>query len=269
MKPQKKCIFCGKTGLSQEHFWSDWLGKFLPTPSSNESTEHLSTFTQIDKLVEPPKIKTRQGSTYTKKIRVVCVDCNNGWMSEIENATKPILEKLTVSQIHIVEPKDLKKLCKWIALKVMVAEHNQREDAVTPFEDRNKFKNNLEIPNNFRIWIAKCGVNGWEGAYWRSSSTVSFSTELPQTGLARNVHFVTFGVGDLLVQTIHTSHQELNLEVNYSNSEGIYSIYPESNNSISWPPAKSLTAQEANNLVQYPDLVLKSRLRGWKSFPKD
>jgi len=33
----------------------------------------------------------RRGHREKKKLRVVCEKCNNGWMSEIENDSKPIL----------------------------------------------------------------------------------------------------------------------------------------------------------------------------------
>jgi len=30
VKPHGRCIFCGGTGLSKEHIWSDWLSGLIP-----------------------------------------------------------------------------------------------------------------------------------------------------------------------------------------------------------------------------------------------
>jgi hypothetical protein len=30
-KPRKRCIFCGKTGMSKEHIWGKWLKDYVRT----------------------------------------------------------------------------------------------------------------------------------------------------------------------------------------------------------------------------------------------
>ena len=43
-KPQKRCIFCGATGMSREHIWGDWLKKHVvaTTMPKHSSSVHVA-----------------------------------------------------------------------------------------------------------------------------------------------------------------------------------------------------------------------------------
>jgi hypothetical protein len=90
-------------------------------------------------------------------------------------------------------------LAQWIALKVMVAEHNRPEDSVTPQDVLAKFRATLDIPPNFRIWIARCGRGGWETGYVRHAATIGTSPIVMPHHRFKTIHSVAFGIGDLFV----------------------------------------------------------------------
>jgi hypothetical protein len=86
-KPQKRCIFCGAAGMSREHIWGNWLKKYVAaTMPKHSSSVHV---------VNPPgesdffKVWTRSGDPLRSNVRVVCVNCNNTWLSGIQDAAKP------------------------------------------------------------------------------------------------------------------------------------------------------------------------------------
>ena len=60
-KPPGKCIFCGASNLSKEHFWSEWASPLLPNYPINQHVEQLFTFTQVTRLKEAPKTRTKPG----------------------------------------------------------------------------------------------------------------------------------------------------------------------------------------------------------------
>jgi hypothetical protein len=266
IKPPGICVFCEQKGLTKEHIWPVWSSQYLK-PTTNSYIEDLTLRTGLSSTVNSKSVKEKPGTTFTKKIRVVCRKCNNGWMSDLETDTKPILSKLIATQNHVLEKQEIEQLIKWITLKVLVLEHSQRKDAVTPFFERKAFKESFRMPSNFRIWIAKCGVSGWEGTFWRDASTVSTNEELPATGIDKNIHSITFGFGDLLVHVIHTSLKDLKIDLDVSVPDCIYSLYPYSS-PISWPPSKSLSSDEAHRLTKSLPTYLKSRIKGWKSVSK-
>jgi hypothetical protein len=98
-------------------------------------------------------MRTRQGSTFTKKIRVVCQSCNNGWMSRLENATKPILLKLVQGEPTVLDREQQTLLAQWIALKVKITEWNRPLEAFIPKEDRRAFMDNRIIPPYLEMWV--------------------------------------------------------------------------------------------------------------------
>lgn len=202
-KPPGKCIFCERGNLSKEHFWPEWATALLPKYPDNRHVEQLFTVTEKTRLVRPPEVKSRQGHSWTKKIRAVCRSCNSGWMSVLENAAKPILTPLIATQPHRLTVDAMRILAQWIGLKIMVGERNHPEDSVTPLEDRAKFRSTLEIPQNFRIWIAKCGAGGWETGYLRHAATIGTSPIVMPHHRFKNIHSVAFGIGDLFVFALH------------------------------------------------------------------
>ena len=77
----KRCFFCGAEGpLTQEHVLPDWL-------------RHLGfKGTGVRELVQDSDVPIiQQGGAFSKTLKIVCADCNNVWMSAMEDDAKPVL----------------------------------------------------------------------------------------------------------------------------------------------------------------------------------
>jgi hypothetical protein len=220
----------------------------LPNYPNRQNVEKVFTFTEVIKLISPPKVRSRQGHIWTKKIRVVCKSCNNGWMSALENAVIPIITPLISTVPHTLTASSIDILSKWIALKVMVAEHNQPEDAVTPTENRARFKAMLEIPPDFKIWIAKCGVGVWQSAYMRHTATLSLTPDFMPHHKSKNTQSITFGIGDLLIHVFHSTVTDLGYDCSFEPKGVVIPIFPILG-SINWPPIRSLSVTEAHYIA--------------------
>ena len=125
---QRRCIFCGEGNLSKEHFWPEWAASLLPSYLINQHEERSFTISNKT-IMNPPKIRTKSGNAWTKKIRVVCETCNNGWMSQLEASAKPLLTPLIAGRPCIISESTAQIIAKWITLKVLVAENNIEGDA--------------------------------------------------------------------------------------------------------------------------------------------
>jgi hypothetical protein len=248
-----KCIFCEHGNLSKEHFWPEWASALLPRYPYNQHVEQLFTF-ENTKLLRPPDVRSRQGHSWTKKIRAVCGPCNNGWMSVLESSAKPILTPLIATQPHSLTTDNMRILAQWIVLKIMIGERNHQELSVTPIEDRVKFRLTREIPPNFRIWIAKCEAGGWETGYFRHAATIGKSPIVTPQHRFKNIHSVAFGIGDLFVFVLHTTVAGV-LNSNPSQSEAVIPLFP-IDVSCNWPPPRSLSVREANDIAHTLDRAL-------------
>ncbi len=261
-----RCIFCGGLNVTKEHIWSRWIASFLPATRNDERTEVMSTFVRMTEPVGRPKVTNRCGSTFTKTVRVVCAGCNNGWMNQLETLVAPILKPMMTSQPHTIHATALLTLVQWLTMKFMVAEHSQRSEAVTQASDRIDFMRRRKIPINMRIWIARCGVDGWGAAYVRHAATVSVDATPPATP-AKNIHSITFGAGDLLVYASDTSVENLSVDWNVSHPGRVLLAFPNPSLSIEWPPAESLSSEQALTLSESLTNYLRKTARGWKPYP--
>jgi hypothetical protein len=95
-REQKKgiCVFCGGTPLSKEDVWPTWIGVDLgKAPVLLEATSRNAAD-------EPHTvIRIRPGMSYTARRRRVCEDCNNGWMSRLEDQAAPLLKRMFAESI--------------------------------------------------------------------------------------------------------------------------------------------------------------------------
>lgn len=88
---KNQCLFCQKTSLTKEHVFPKWLREHYP----NETVINEFTSTKKQWITQP----------FDHQAKVVCKDCNEGWMSELEVKFRPIfnemiaLEKLELSDL--------------------------------------------------------------------------------------------------------------------------------------------------------------------------
>ena len=76
-KPEvRKCLFCGATADSQEHVFAEWLTKRMRARNQKFQAAVFNGETGLKTYgwTTPGKYRTKQ----------VCDDCNNGWMSQLE-----------------------------------------------------------------------------------------------------------------------------------------------------------------------------------------
>jgi hypothetical protein len=87
----KLCIFCGQPGGNKEHIVGKWLLQDLGLYSMKTKMGfgNQQETGGMDEIMEPQPL----GSFVTDAI---CANCNNGWMSRLENKAKKLLTPLLV-----------------------------------------------------------------------------------------------------------------------------------------------------------------------------
>jgi len=164
LKPAGRCIYCGSGNLSKAHIWPAWLKQVLPT-FSNTHENVVGEFRTFTSAVPgpAPSVEIRQGATFSRKLRIVCQDCNSGWCGNIEHQAKPVLAPLIAGQPAEISPTDQQKLALWFALVIVLLDRIDLRMAAIPQEDRSYIKTNLSPPPRWQMWIVKYdGVAGDE-----------------------------------------------------------------------------------------------------------
>lgn len=189
--------------MSKEHFWPEWLAPHLSPTAVNA---HISEL-HVGEGKQPVRLKKRmerQGTVNTKKIRVVCAKCNNGWMSVVESSAKSVLLGLLNNRLTL-SIEETMTLSQWVAIKSIIGEHATESTALTPPVDRQALYEHREIPGYFRFFVALHSLES-AAAYHRHSTTVSRSLggplpALPE-GITRNIQTTSFLVGRLCFYTV-------------------------------------------------------------------
>lgn len=121
---RKACIFCGTSllskkskvhGKSDEHIVPKWLMKHLGIRETIITPMRMDT--QTSRVIDAHRHPLSQFVSGR-----VCAKCNNGWMSELETATKPILKRLMDDPVQVaVLPSDERmSLARWSIKTVAV-----------------------------------------------------------------------------------------------------------------------------------------------------
>ena len=240
----KPCIFCNGTGKkSKEHLWPVWMHELLPLVGDGNNVSEMNTFQW--KKQTGAKRQKRQGHLTTKKLRVVCQTCNNGWMSKLESEIKPILTGiLTHENLELCSQKQ-EILARWIALKSIIGEHSEQETHVTPQAERNLFRTQKNIPDFFAIYIGKHNEKA-DTAWLRTSQTIARSPTGPNPPLGdlkRNMQSIAFICGPLFVYVLAIREDGIKA-TEFLNLPELIRIFPTQSDKIIWPPNNTLTSKD-------------------------
>jgi hypothetical protein len=70
----------------------------------------------------------RWPNLYVKLDRTVCIDCNNGWMSDLEKQVKPYLGPMLVNEHSVdLDAEQQRDLARWALTKILLLELSIRQ----------------------------------------------------------------------------------------------------------------------------------------------
>jgi len=99
---KRSCIFCSATtDLSREHLLPDWLQGVFPNV---DLVTHFRAIGRNDR-------HEWDARPFSERVRFVCVRCNNGWLSQLEAAVKPIMIPMLQHRPCVVDRRAQELLC--------------------------------------------------------------------------------------------------------------------------------------------------------------
>ncbi|WP_216898412.1 hypothetical protein [Nocardia alni] len=141
VQTKKTCAFCGvPSRLTEEHIFGDWLRKL---GYNGEGLREIG---------DPPIVQ--RGGPFTKKVKIVCASCNNGWMSRLEQDTKPLLIRLFRSHGRSIplETDAQLTLARWAFKTAVVCAYSDKSQLeLIPKEHRREFYENDEPPRHVGV----------------------------------------------------------------------------------------------------------------------
>jgi hypothetical protein len=255
--------------MTREHLWSTWMDKANLLPRGGEYVEFRNLVQGGSRIAVRVFTRVRQGSAATKKIKVVCKECNERWMSKIEDDAKPLLTPLITGGFSVLDAAMQTKIMEWITLKVLVADKNSFEghpaDPIYDQPVRDAFKQGLVIPEGFTVWITAQTGAKWVIGFHRHASTLGVTATLPPPpspppGLAtlKNVQVITWGIGKLLIHLSAISDRQLDGRFALSDGGPLLRLWPLSGKTIVWPPRYFVSDAYIDDLSEAMERFLTS-----------
>ncbi len=106
------CVFCRREGqkLTLEHVYPDWLSGLF-----NKSLKGINEVSRDDLH------RVWQGKLFQHKVKLVCGDCNNGWMSTLESGVKDLLTSLAFTHDgHALTEEGQRKISLWVQKTALI-----------------------------------------------------------------------------------------------------------------------------------------------------
>lgn len=245
--------------MSKEHLWSSWLKDHISSEIHTSYFDHLYTSTGKS-IPQKSRSSKRQGDLITKKVRVVCKKCNNGWMSKLEERVKPILIPLLTADSSSVQKEDLSTLIEWIVMKILVSEHDEGGTQVTPVNERHEFYKNRTIPNFFRLYISthNSDINA---DFSRDSTLMSQTKRIPKpplNKLQRNIQVTSFTCGKLFILAFVPRLDDFDSIIEFKHSPMV-EIWPNIQGEISWPTKELLSQAEMSMFKNFLQQIVQNK----------
>jgi hypothetical protein len=222
LKQPGQCIFCGEGGLTKEHIFAEWIQQLIPPRSTR--TVHTATFGGLEfkgKLHRP-------GDPLTKRLRIVCRNCNNVWMSGLQTQAKPLVSALIRGDWVSFDQSEQKIVASWMAMTAMVIEFADVSTIGVPRASRERFFVIKEPPLDWYIWIAP-----YEGeshsAFWHTGIGMSDTTDINSLA-GCNVQITTFSLGKTLFHSFSNNSSLYFQPLGFGPQLGLIQI---------WPPQKA------------------------------
>jgi hypothetical protein len=152
------CAFCLRTNqpISPEDVWPRWLSKYLRQSKGNALIQ------QRMEWIKSGRIETESNIQRARvEAEVVCKECNNGWMSQVEAEVKPILIRLIEhpSSRGSVTDEEAVLLASWMILKGIVLDHfmlaHGQTSSFFTARQRTSLMKKAMPPDNVAVWLAR------------------------------------------------------------------------------------------------------------------
>jgi hypothetical protein len=160
--PDKHCIFCLErpSNMTQEHVWGDWVTSHVPRTMNKHN--HANVFVPRPRKPDPAEVRIRAGDPLSSQVKVVCGECNSGWLNRIQESAKPLLLPLFEGAAHSIDARAQAKIATWIAMATMTGEFMSQEERRVAISqaDRSWLMAHSTAPSNWCIWIGVARQSG-------------------------------------------------------------------------------------------------------------
>jgi hypothetical protein len=224
----RECAFCPQTAnLSLEHLWSSWMNALFP------GKKRFTTKNEKGEIV-----KQWLSSSLDWKARVVCRQCNNTWMSDLESQhAQPAMTDLIVGKLDFTISQSQSRSLALFAFKTAVI-FDHIQGGKPPFflrSLRHRFASTLAIPFGVGMWMT-----GFLPIGKGEILTTYHEGALSNTNRLK-LYVCTYAVGHLVFQVVAARQQGFTPIAPRPGFEYLaIPFWPKLPSGVRWPPDEVL-----------------------------
>lgn len=248
----RSCLFCGGHAATKEHVFAEWLRDDLPVKVSriNVSDDEYRPIWSL--------------GSFDLEYKIVCGQCNHGWMSKLESAAAPLLSDAIVYGAPVtLSAAQQHSVAMWAVKTAMVLEayRRRRPFRYIPEWHARWMSSERDPPAHTTVWMfARLPDFRPEGipdfVFMRSFGIVD--KEPPQSSKA---YISTFAVGHVGFQVFGANGRldqvPLGLQPTPFLQERTIRLWPNPAASVRWPPPRVMHLDEIKRFAQWdqPDPI--------------
>lgn len=226
-------MFCGGRPLTNEHVWPDWIGRLFfgyePGGRAPLSAHRVSS------SVGSERNRQWTAPSFTTKAKIVCDDCNHGWMSELENAAEPILTPMLQGKRLILDDEAQTIVARWLTKTAMMFQHTTPRRPI-PERHFRYLRDHLRPPPSSQVWLgARTAEDGGVISGLQSSRLRPLPED--QNGPVYNSYLVTIGIAAFIGQVFGHDIPRFDFQWGHEGrfASAVEQIWP-AVEPIKWPP---------------------------------
>jgi hypothetical protein len=259
--------------MTDEHVWGRWLKPYLRnTPNKFQTHNAMLARAGPDKKW----IDLRAGILLQSSVPVVCKDCNNRWLSEIQSRARHTVPQLIEGKPVVLNEEMQRNIASWAAMSTMTGEFiSRRPETVAVHQvDRSLFKDICVPPPGWRVWIGHYAPNAGSSYWVHACMPIHIEGDFilpnfknPAAPLP-TTQWSTLTVGNLFLQTVSSSTSpDLIRDWRWDNAPAarrlLVQIWPIKESLICWPPLSMSHIQaQAFSTAQFNFLRQRAQLLG-------
>ncbi|MEO5796115.1 MAG: hypothetical protein ABIP34_14755 [Rhodoferax sp.] len=239
------CVFCGRTGVTKQHVFPDWISKIIPRLGHSHSQYLIfgAPDHQSNVFFVVPEIRSSRGPLLARKIRNVCKSCNSGWMSHLEVSAKDCLKNMILDQPTMLNDREQSQVSAWVTMTCTMAEFTDVRSVAIPAENRAYLMKSKLPPVGWRIFLGRSTDD--EFAYSHTGSAMM--TEGSEPPKSANTQTSTFKIGALLVHAVSSTLFDASV-LSEKLPNHLKQIWPRRESTIQWPPEQTIDSQQLAEL---------------------
>jgi hypothetical protein len=243
-----ECIFCGESRKSStEHVIPKWVGTVLlklPATGVNPGGRLMThRFAPAEGNDTPAREWESDGPSLTTN--AVCIQCNNGWLGELEALSAPLVGSLILGEPTDLTTQQQSMIAFW-SYKTVLLLQMIRSKMDRPIPAR-RFRELYELgrpPSDVRVWL---GSPSGHHAMHETSTEIRLATNQ----IAVPGFFTALALGRLLILCagrLRTGIEQIRIGHD-ANPRITTEVWPASLRIRRWPPFEALTDLHAKALV--------------------